>query len=235
MPSVPSVSKASVSSPNSHRIELVVFDMAGTTIDAGDEVADIFKATLARWAIRVTDAQVAAVRGASKRQAIADLLRRHAPERVGDLDAIDSAFRAALSGAAGRFSLCAGAEDAVRGCRERGARVALNTGFDRAVTTAVLEAVGWTTTADAVICGDDVSHGRPAPYLIFLAMERTGVTSVHAVANVGDTALDLQAGFNAGVTLNIGVCSGAHSRKVLMAQPHTHVIDGVALVPELLD
>lgn len=101
-------------------------------------------------------------------------------------------------------------------------------------TAAVLEAVRWTNTADAVICGDDVSRGRTAPYLIFLAMERTGVTSVHAVANVGDTALDLQAGFNAGVKLNIGVCSGAHSRDVLMAQPHTYVLDTVADVPGLL-
>jgi phosphonatase-like hydrolase len=227
-------SVSSVPSPNFPRIELVVFDMAGTTIDAGGGVADIFKSTLARWSVPVTDAQVAAVRGASKRQAIADLLRRHAPERAGDLDAIDSTFRAALSDAAGRFTLCPGADDAVRRCRERGVRVALNTGFDRAVTTVVLEAVGWTTTADAVICGDDVPRGRPAPYLIFLAMERTGVTSVHAVAIVGDTALDLQAGFNAGVKLNIGVCSGAHSREMLLEHPHTHLLDSVAEVPQLL-
>ena len=47
---------------------------------------------------------------------------------------------------------------------------------------------------NAVVCGDDVAQGRPAPYLIFRAMEKSGVTSVHQVTNVGDTVLDLQAG-----------------------------------------
>jgi hypothetical protein len=41
---------------------------------------------------------------------------------------------------------------------------------------------------------------------------RTDVTSVHVVANVGDTAVDLRAGFNASVKMNVGVCSGAHPR-----------------------
>jgi phosphoglycolate phosphatase-like HAD superfamily hydrolase len=51
---------------------------------------------------------------------------------------------------------------------------------------------------------------------------------VHVVANVGDTALDLRAGFNAGVKINIGVCSGAHSRDRLAVEPHTHVLDTIA-------
>ena len=209
-------------------IELVVFDMAGTTIDVGDEVAEIFRATLARWSVPVTAEQIAEVRGASKRQAMADLLSRHAPERVSDLDEIHSSFRAALTGAAGRFRLYPGADDTMRACKAHGIRVALNTGFDRSVAGAVLEAVGWAGIADALVCGDEVPLGRPAPYLIFRAMERTGVTSVHAVANVGDTALDLRAGFNAGVKINIGVCSGAHSRDRLAVEPHTHVLDTIA-------
>jgi len=64
---------------------------------------------------------------------------------------------------------------------------------------------------NAVICGDDVPLGRPAPFLIFRTMEATGVISVDRVMNVGDTVLDLQAGRNAGVGENIGVLSGAHS------------------------
>ena len=215
-------------------IELVVFDMAGTTIDAGEDVAEIFRATLARWSVPVTADQIVAVRGASKRQAMSDLLNQYAPEHLRDLDAIYESFRNALTGAADRFRLYPGADDAVRACRERGIRVALNTGFDRSVALAVLEAVGWTAIADALVCGDEVPRGRPAPYLIFRAMERTGVTSVHAVANVGDTAVDLQAGFNAGVKVNVGVCSGAHPRARLAAEPHTHLVESVGEVGGLV-
>jgi phosphonatase-like hydrolase len=112
--------------------------------------------------------------------------------------------------------------------------VALNTGFDRQMTGLLLGALGWADgLVDAVVCGDDVTRGRPAPYLIFRAMETTGASSVHRVANVGDTTLDLQAGHNAGVRWNIGVLSGAHDRKTLESVPHTHLLPSVAEVTRL--
>ena len=82
--------------------------------------------------------------------------------------------------------------------------------------------------ADAVVCGDDVALGRPAPFLIFRAMEQTGVTSVHQVMCVGDTVLDLQAGHNAGVRYVVGVLSGAHGKEQLETAPHTHLVASVA-------
>ena len=86
---------------------------------------------------------------------------------------------------------------------------------------------------DAVVCGDDVRQGRPAPYLIFRAMEAAGATDVRHVMNVGDTELDLRAGWNAGVGWNVGVLSGAHPRERLQKAPHTHLIASVAALPEL--
>ena len=83
------------------------------------------------------------------------------------------------------------------------------------------------------MCGDDVAEGRPAPYLIFRAMEATGVSSVHRVANVGDTILDLRAGHNAGVRWNVGVLTGAHQRQLLESVPHTHLLPSVAELPSL--
>ncbi len=46
---------------------------------------------------------------------------------------------------------------------------------------------------------------RLLPNLIFRSMEATGASNVHRVANVGDTILDLRAGYNAGVRWNVGV------------------------------
>ena len=84
---------------------------------------------------------------------------------------------------------------------------------------------------DAVVCGDDVAEGRPAPYMIFRAMELTRTASVHHVANVGDTTLDLLAGHHAGVRWNIGVLSGAHDAARLAGAPHTHLAASVAVLP----
>jgi phosphonatase-like hydrolase len=114
-------------------------------------------------------------------------------------------------------------------------RVALTTGFDRDVAGLLLGAVGWDDRViDAVVCGDDVPQGRPAPYLIFRAMERTGVVCTRRVVNVGDTALDLESGWNAGVGGNLGVLSGAHGREQLETQPHTRLIGSVAELPGFL-
>ena len=127
-----------------------------------------------------------------------------------------------------------GAEEALRRLRAQGIKVALNTGFDRETAMLLLDALGWSEgVVDAVVCGNEVPQGRPAPYLIFHAMEAVGVTSIHKVANVGDTMLDLQAGYNAGVHWNIGVLTGAHDRQSLELVPHTHLLSSVAHVPGL--
>ena len=77
--------------------------------------------------------------------------------------------------------------------------------------------------------------GRPAPYLIHLAMKELGVQSVHQVIKIGDTPADLLSGYNAGCVGNIGVLSGANSKEVLLNYPHTHIIDSVVDLPHLIE
>ncbi len=83
----------------------------------------------------------------------------------------------------------------------------------------------------ANISSSDVRQGRPAPFMIFRAMEATGVRDVRQVINVGDTPLDLQAGTNAGVSRVVGVLTGTHGEERLKREPHTHIIPSVATFP----
>jgi phosphonatase-like hydrolase len=128
-----------------------------------------------------------------------------------------------------------GAEDVFGRLRADGVRVALTTGFDRETVVALLTSLGWIHgTFDAIACDDDVRNGRPAPDLILRVMDETGVRRAADVANVGDTTADLLAGHNAGVGWNVGVWSGAHSRARLVLAPHTHLVESVRDLPELL-
>jgi phosphonatase-like hydrolase len=218
-------------------VELVIFDLAGTTVEDRGEVAAAFASALAEHGIGLSTEQLQSVRGRSKREAILHLVPA-GPERAARAASIYECFRDQL---AQRYRLdgvhpVAGAEATFRTLRDRGVRVALNTGFDRETTALLIDALGWRGDwLSAVVCGDDVSQGRPAPYLIFRAMEVAGATSVQRVATVGDTILDLHAGHNAGVKWNIGVLSGAHNRSMLEAAPHTRLITSVAELPELCD
>lgn len=218
-------------------IALVVFDMAGTTIEDAGQVPDAFTTVLRRHSIEITADALRAVRGASKRDAIRHFVTEHHPSGIEALtDRIFNDFRDYLAQLfqAGGVKPVAGATDTFAWLRERGIRVALNTGFDRLTTDLILETVGWQTgVVDAVTCGDEVALGRPAPYLIFRSMEKTSVTSVHQVMCVGDTVLDLQAGHNAGTRCIVGVMSGAHAKEQLEKAPHTHLIPSVAALSSI--
>jgi len=218
-------------------VELVIFDLAGTTVEDRGEVPAAFADALASHGISISPAQIRSVRGASKRQAILHFIPP-GPQQIACAESVYESFREHL---AQRYQSdgvrpVAGADTTFISLRERGVRVALNTGFDRETTSTLLDALGWGNGFfDAVVCGDDVAQGRPAPYLIFRAMESAGACNVHTVANVGDTALDLLAGYNAGVRWNVGVLSGAHEGTQLEDAPHTHLLSSVAELASLWD
>lgn len=216
-------------------VELVVFDMAGTTVRDDGQVPEAFTAALAEYGVTVGPEVIRGLRGASKREAILGLL----PAGTARAEQAERAYASFRDHLARRYADTAravpGAGEVFAWLRGHGIRVALNTGFDRGTTQMLLAALGWAAeTVDAIVCGDEVPQGRPAPYLVFHCMEATGTLSVGRVANVGDTALDLRAGHNAGVRLNIGVLSGAHGRDLLAAEPHTHLLASVADLPRLL-
>ena len=221
-------------------IRLAVFDMAGTTIEDTGVVPVAFDAAQSAHGMSATAAELDAVRGAAKREAIRHLVRAkrgdHDLER--QCESVYQRFRAELDRRFrdGGVRPVEGTADMFDWLRRRGIAIALNTGFDRDTQALVLAAVGWRQgVADALVCGDDVPLGRPAPYMIFRAMERTGTVSVEEVLNVGDTVLDLQAGHNAGCALNLGVWSGAHRREQLALEAHSRLLPSVAAIPALIE
>ena len=217
------------------QIKLVIFDMAGTTVKDTGQVADAFTAALAEHEIEITAEQLSRVRGSSKRQAVLNLIP-DGPDRSRRAELVYASFRAHL---AQRYRTDGvepidDAEQIFHWLRRRSIRVALNTGFDRDITDLLLSSLGWESgVVDAVVCGDDVRQGRPAPDLIFEAMRATGTSDVRHVANVGDTVLDLKAGNNAGVHWNVGVLTGAHDRQRLEQEPHTHLLSSIAELQSL--
>ena len=217
---------------------LVIFDMAGTTIEDRGQVPNAFAATLAANGLSITADEIMRVRGVSKRQAIRNLI----PARLGEdasarqamEDRIYHEFRRELANTymSAGVKCVDGADATIKRLRTAGGKVALTTGFDRDIATLLLSSIGWTSNMiDVVVCGDDVENGRPAPDMILLAMKLAGVSAPAMVANVGDTTVDLESAARAGVRWNIGVLSGAHGREALERAPHTHILQSVATLP----
>jgi phosphonatase-like hydrolase len=223
------------------RVELAVLDMAGTTIDEGQQVYRVLAETANAYGASPSEADIARWHGAAKHEALRALLTPSggAPPHADLLDAVVADFRARLTSAyaASPPRPLPGITDAMAALRSEGIRIALTTGFDREIVDSLLAALGWEgeSTVDAVVCGSDVAAGRPAPFMIFRAMEKLGVTDVSRVLVAGDTPRDLQAGTNSGAALVVGVLSGADDAVELGRYRHTHLLASVADLPALLE
>jgi phosphonatase-like hydrolase len=212
-------------------IDLAVLDITGTTVEDRGEIEDSFERALASIGLRLDPREFASVRGMSKREALSTMLG-------GDTARVDAAYGRFLEELSARFDaggarLLPGVAETVSRLRVGGVKVALTTGLDRAIVDAIRNALP-SLEFDALVCGDEVRRGRPWPYLIFGAMERTDVPSVHRVLVAGDTMRDLEAGANAGARFNVGVLSGAHDRARLEKAPHTHILPSVADIDSIL-
>jgi len=222
--------------------DLVVFDIAGTTVFDGDAVGTCLRQALENVSqLSFSRDDVNAVMGIPKPVAIRSLLEQRLghPVEESQVDAIHHDFEARMleyyrtspavievDGALGVF----------RTLHERGLKVALDTGFGRPITDAVMERLGWTVPAvvDATVTSDDVASGRPAPDMIFRAMQMTGVADPGRVVKVGDTPSDLHEGSNAGCGMVLGVPSGSHTADQLRPHPHTALIGSIRDLPQVL-
>jgi AHBA synthesis associated protein len=110
---------------------------------------------------------------------------------------------------------CEGAGPLLDELCEAGLALAVATGKVRSRAEQVLAAVGLLGKLDTVIGSDEVTHGKPAPDMVTLALERLGVAPANAVM-VGDAPLDLVAGRAAG-TLVAAALWGQGSRAELLA------------------
>jgi phosphonatase-like hydrolase len=219
-------------------IKLIVFDIAGTIIEDHGEVVSAFACALQKNGIPFTPEDLKRWKGASKREVI-----RHFVEALGPnsklaetVETTYQCFRSELESLYGRrIDPIESAAATFDWCRDRGILMATTTGFYREVSELILDKMGWRSLFAANISSSDVRQGRPAPYMIFRAMEASGVLDVRQVINVGDTPLDLQSGRNASVRGVIGVLTGAHDRASLEREPHTRIVDSVAELPELVE
>ncbi|MBZ5681184.1 MAG: HAD hydrolase-like protein [Acidobacteriia bacterium] len=220
-------------------IRLVVFDIAGTIIEDRGEVLAAFSLALQKSGIPFTEDELKEWKGASKREVIRHFVEHQigpGPAQTEKIEATYDCFRTELQDLyAERIVPIKGAASTFSWCRQHDIQIAATTGFYREVSELILEKTGWRDLFTANISSSDVRQGRPAPFMIFRAMEATGVQDVRQVINVGDTPLDLQAGTNAGVRGVVGVLTGTHGEERLKREPHNHIIASVADLPALIE
>ena len=137
-------------------IDLVVFDMAGTTVYDGDAVHNCLATAVAHAGASATRNQINAVMGMPKPEAIATLLSafRAVPPREDEVAAVYANFeRLMLSHYRHdvRVRETDRASDVFSALRARGIKIALDTGFNRVIADAIVERLGWSSLVDATV------------------------------------------------------------------------------------
>jgi phosphoglycolate phosphatase len=159
---------------------------------------------------------------------------------LGDEDQAQYAYRAfelALPSvlAQGGVRAVPGAEDTLAALRQAGRRVCLMSRYTQPGIDAIVDALGWHDLVDLAVAPAPGTRTPPHPDLVLNAIVRMGVTAVHEVALVAESANALVAGTRAGATAVIGVLTGAHALTELECIPHTHVVESITDVPALLE
>ncbi|WP_422473651.1 phosphonatase-like hydrolase [Endozoicomonas sp. ALB032] len=215
-----------------NKIQLAVFDMAGTTVNEDNVVYKTVQKSLVDAGYDFTlDEVLEHGAGKEKHQAIKDTLSSKGFDHS-DSEQIFQSFKKQLTRAYEELAVTSfdGVPELLKELRARGIKVALNTGYSHQVATGLLKKMNWLPGVefDTLITADDVTNGRPAPDMIELAMEKTGIHDSSQVLKAGDSAIDIEEGKNAHCGITVGVTTGAQTREQLATAAPTLVLDSLA-------
>lgn len=215
-------------------IKLVVFDMAGTTINENNVVYKTIHETLLKEGYSIDLAFVLKhCAGKEKFTAIDHVLDLIDPtnKTFTLVSQIFEQFKKKLVEAYENIHVSTfdNVESTFKALKERNIKIALNTGYDKPTATHLLHKLNWAegNEFDTLVTADDVKNGRPFPDMIQLAMQKNGIENPIHVAKVGDSIIDIEEGKNAKCQYSIGITTGAQFRETLEeAHPH-QIIDNL--------
>lgn len=215
-------------------IKLAIFDLAGTTVlDEGGIVVNQLDQAFREAGYEIDREEINATMGTPKRLAIADLTGAE-PDEVDEIHERFRELMIAFYRESPDVSEIPGITNLFETLKREGILIAIDTGFDRETTDAVLSRMPWTHLIDGSIASDEVQNGRPHADLVEALMERLDVADSQDVAKIGDTPSDLGEGMAAHCGMVIGVTYGSHSRDQLERHFHTNIVDSVEELKELL-
>lgn len=195
-----------------HPLQAVLLDWAGTTVDFGSRApTKVFIEIFRQRGVDITAEEARGPMGRAKRDHIAAVAavprvkeawtsQHGKPPVDADIQAMYDDFLPLQKETLGSGSdVIPGVAEAINDCRRMGLAIGSTTGYTRElmeVVAPIAAAGGY--VPDVLICSDDVSAGRPAPWMNLHAAEQLGVYPLSSIVVVDDTPVGITAGLNAG-------------------------------------
>jgi len=205
------------------KLQAVIFDWAGTTVDYGCMApTGVFIEVFRLKGIEITNEEARGPMGMHKRDHIREVSKM---KRVNDLwnqkyghscteeeisEMFESFIPLQMAIIEKHSDLIPEVPGAVKVIRDMGLKIGSTTGYNNAMMEIVTKsgaAQGY--EPDAWVCAADVPAGRPAPWMAFRNAEMLGVYPMETIVKIGDTVADIQEGLNAGMW-SVGVISSSN-------------------------
>jgi len=215
------------------RIKLVVFDMAGTTVDdVIDGVPLVLRSyydSFKRHGVEIPMSTLNEMRGRDKREVINMLGGEKAP-------AIYRDFLSMLEENLTKVKEISGASEVFRWLKKHDVRIAVESGFPALVTRDIVKHLHWLENGliDYWTCSEIVEEERPSPAMIRRAMRHLHIRDPSEVVKVDDTTIGIEEGHNA-KSLTIAVLTGTQRREKLEVAKPDAVLNSIRELPEWLE
>lgn len=212
------------------QIELVVFDMAGTTVKDEREVENCFYQAATMSGLEASRERINDMMGLPKLEVVqtlwSEFIGTTHPSYSEKVAQNYELFKQILEQhyLDHPVSPTEGTLTTFEWLRSEGIKIALTTGFYRKVANIILQKLDWHKERflgfkqgiiDLSLTPDETLKGRPHPDMIWKAQALLGVSSPQKIINIGDTPSDLKAGKVANCRLSLGITNGTHSHEQL--------------------
>ena len=225
---------------NQNKIQMVVFDWAGTTVDyASSAPSTVFERVFTSIGIKLTREEINRPMGMEKKAHIRELLScesgnrqwletQKRPWEESDVEMLYHKFEEMLYQVVAEYSTpIPGVVETVAELRDQGIKIGSTTGYTSQMMEQVVpkaRTMGY--EADCVVTPDITKASRPTPFMLFECMRQLKVYPPCKVAKVGDTVVDMLEGKNAGAW-SIGILNG--SNLLGLSQEEFHTMDAEQL------
>lgn len=208
----------------SRKIEAVILDWAGTSIDFGSfaPVASFQKA-FEKINIYPSVTEIREPMGLEKKLHITHMFQNEnlknefenifnrKPEQK-DIDTVYSYFEPSLFQTLEQYTTpIDGVLETIDEIRNKGIKIGSTTGYNSKMMNIVVpsaEKQGY--FVDCLVCPDEVENlGRPYPYMIWKNLQKLKIKDIRNVIKLGDTAADMEEGKNAGC-IAVGILKGSN-------------------------
>ena len=211
--------------------KLLVCDMAGTTIQEKGIVYNSLFKTIKMIKPDLDKSEITKFHGCSKSEVIKYFIndrKLNSPNKI--QEHLESEFNYFLKNEYTKNNsvklIHPDLPDYFNMLRDNGIKVALNTGYNKDIQNLLIDKLNMTNFIDDCISSDEVTYGRPYPFMIHKLMNRNNISDINNVIKIGDSVMDIKEGKNAGCK-TVGVLSGADSRGILVEEDPDFIVSNI--------